>query len=715
MKPPKAAPKIGRVKIGDALPRVEDDALIQGLGQYVDDIDIGPALTVNFYRSTSATGTIESIEVADALEIEGVEAIFTGVDVASIGKLAVNPMLEHMAELDYPILSPGELKAVGEPIAAILSTTGTAGLDAIDSIYVEINQESTPRASLEDAADSAPALHQQWQDGDPSVLEMSNWRQVSTEIQHPRLAPSPMENRAIAVRYNPADDSLTVYHSTQTPHRARSELARMIGIPIEKIRVIAPDVGGAFGMKASLYPEEVFTVWAAWDQKTSTKWISTRNEDLLSATHGRGLKTKGTLYFDEEGYFKGLTANVEAPLGHWLPNSAAIPAWNAARMLPGPYNIDTYHLTTNGRSLNTGPVGIYRGAGRPEAITLLERLVDMAARSLNMNPVEIRQKNLLPAAALPTKRASGADLDSGDYRALLQRLVEETGYPTKKETSPPGTLKGTGLSFYVEPCGRGWESASVTLHTDGTVSAETGGSSQGHGRETAFRQILSDILDIEFDKIALKHGDTESCPEGIGALASRSTAIGGSALKIAAEEALAKAGGALPPTEEITISLRYENEGEAWGYGAYLAEISIDEMTGQLTVDHITCLDDAGTIINPTMVEGQIMGGIAQGIGEATMEQILYSEDGQLITGSLMDYAMPRASDMPSLSISKFQTPSPNNLLGAKGVGEAGTIAAPVAILNAAYDALEDYGVTDLQMPLTSEKIWRAMNDRREG
>jgi len=493
----------------------------------------------------------------------------------------------------------------------------------------------------------------------------------------------------------------------------------MLSIPLEKIRVIAPDVGGAFGMKASLYPEEVFTVWAAWQQKSSTKWISTRNEDLMAASHGRGLITEGTLYFDNDGHFKGLTADVQAPLGPWLPNSAAIPAWNAARMLPGPYHIENYQLSTNGRSLNTAPVGIYRGAGRPEAITLLERLVDLAAQELNMDPVQIRRKNLLPPSALPTNRPTGASLDSGDYAALLDSLVDKSDYHTLRglaESNPtPGILKGVGLSFYVEPCGRGWESASVTLHSNGTVSAQTGGSTQGHGRQTAFRQILSDLFKVNFEDITLSVGDTETCPEGIGALASRSTAIGGSALKKAAEEVIAKAGGALNPPEDITVTLRYENDGEAWGYGAYLAEISIDEATGQLTVDHITCVDDAGTIINPAMVEGQIMGGIAQGLGEATMEQVLYSEDGQLITGSFMDYAIPRASDMPALSITKFQTPSPNNLLGAKGVGEAGTIAAPVAILNATYHALRGYEVKDLQMPLTSEKIWRAMNDRREG
>jgi len=295
----------------------------------------------------------------------------------------------------------------------------------------------------------------------------------------------------------------------------------------------------------------------------------------------------------------------------------------------------------------------------------------------------------------------------------LDTLVEKSNYLTLKHTieteKSSDTLNGLGLSFYIEPCGRGWESASVTLHPNGHISAKSGSSSQGHGRSTAFRQILSDVFETDIEKITVEFGNTDTCPEGIGALASRSTSIGGSALLKAAQEVLAKSKNNSEATEDISVTLRYENDGEAWGFGAYLAEVSIDRMTGQLSVNHITCVDDAGTLLNPMMVEGQIIGGIAQGVGEALMEQIVYSPDGQLVTGSLMDYALPRASDMPKLSISKQETPSPNNLLGAKGVGEAGTIAAPVAILNATYHALRDFDAHDLQMPLTSEKIWRAM------
>lgn len=717
--PSPSAPRIGPVKLGASVHRKEDHDLVTGQGQYVSDIDIGPFLHVTFARSSVAAGKITAIDVDDARPLEDIAAIVTGTEVADLGDLAVNPILETMHIPAYPVLAQESVYAVGQPIAAILSKTAIAGLDAVDLINADIEPSIDAAISLNQLNDTTPAdIEQCWTADDVDEVFKDAAHIVTAEIDHPRLAPSPMENRAIAVQYHPNTDSVTVYLSSQTPHRARTELTQILKTDVTKIKVISPDVGGAFGLKASLYPEEVFTCWAALHFKQSVKWISTRNEDLLTASHGRGLKTRGELAFNEDGKFLGLKASVRAPLGHWLPNSAAIPAWNAVRMLPGPYNIDSISLETRGFCLNTGPVGIYRGAGRPEAITLMERLVDKAANKLGMDPVALRLKNLLTPDQLPRKNIADAELDSGDYPKLLNKLVEVANYPTLKsrieQFNEPDKLKGLGISFYVEPCGRGWESAAVTLHPNGKITASTGGSTQGHGRETAFTQILSDLFGIDFDDITILHGNTETCPEGIGALASRSTAIGGSALLKAGQEVLEKANGNLTPGADITAYVRYENDGEAWGYGAYLAEITIDASTGQLTIDKITCLDDAGTLINPMLVEGQIMGGIAQGIGEALMEEIHYSDDGQLLTGSFMDYAMPRASDMPDLSITKIQTPSPNNLLGAKGVGEAGTIAAPIAILNAVHHALRQFETKNLQMPLLSEKIWRVMQQPKK-
>ncbi len=706
----------GKFAIGTSPRRLEDDRLIQGKGCFADDVALDDPLYVTFLRSTSAHGRLEEPDLSEAKASAGVVAIYSGKDVTHLGDLAVNPILDHVAPPPYPVLASEKVEAIGQPIAGILASSPTAGLDAAELIYADI-EDLPPKLPFEKSDEATPAISQSWASGEPETVFEKADHTVSVDIEHPRLAPSPMENRAIAVDYDTTANQAVVYIASQTPHRARQELSRILDIPKKNIRVISKDVGGAFGMKASLYPEEVFTVWAAFQLKRSVKWTSTRNEDLLTATHGRGLRSQGRLAFDENGTFLALTADVEAPLGHWLPNSAAIPAWNAARILPGPYRIDHINATTSGRLSNTAPVGIYRGAGRPEAALLMERLVDAAARKLNMDPVEIRSRNLLAEEELPRTNMAGAVLDTGTYRAALDQLVQRSGYHSLRqsvlERRKSGELIGLGLSFYVEPCGQGWESASVTLHHNGKVTAATGSSSQGHGRETAFRQILSDSFDIPFEDISFFHGDTQDCPDGIGALASRSTAIGGSALKQAAENVLQKSGGTLFPTEDITEIVRYENVGEAWGYGCYLAEVHIDELTGMLTVDRLTCVDDAGTLINPMMVEGQIMGGVAQGIGEALMEHICYDRNGQLLTGSFMDYALPRASDMPELVIDKLKTPSPNNLLGAKGVGEAGTIGAPAAILNAALDALSPYSIDTLQMPLTSEIIWRAIQNAK--
>ncbi|MEP4193300.1 MAG: xanthine dehydrogenase family protein molybdopterin-binding subunit [Sneathiella sp.] len=694
---------------------MEDDPLIRGNGCYVDDVPLEDPLYITFLRSTSAHGTLQSMDISDALDLPDVEGIFCGDDVSGLGDLAVNKILKDMSIPPYPVLAHQTVDAIGQPIAGIAAKTAQAGLDALDLIAVDIDDKP---ASLpfHNHDPQKKALQQSWRGGDPETAFQEASHQVSVTVEHPRLAPSPMENRAIAVQYH-QEDSVTVYLSSQTPHRARKELSRILQIAPEKIQVISPDVGGAFGMKASLYPEEVFTVWTAFKLKQSVKWTSTRNEDLLSASHGRGARSRASLAFDADGTFRGLKAEIEAPLGHWLPNSAAIPAWNAARILPGPYRINDIEASTTGYLSHTAPVGIYRGAGRPEATLLMERLVEAAARKLQMDPFHIRKLNLLTTEELPRINMAGSTLDSGDYPAALERLKNSAQYDALCQKiirrRQEGDLAGLGLSFYVEPCGQGWESATVTLHPNGKVTAATGTSSQGHGRATAFRQILSEVFDLPFSEITFFQGDTNTCPEGIGALASRSTAIGGSALKQAAEQVLAKSGGSVTPAQDITVTVKYENEGEAWGYGCYLAEISIDAPTGKLTVEKLTCVDDAGTLINPMMVEGQIMGGVAQGIGEALMEQIRYDESGQLLTGSLMDYALPRANDMPDLHIEKMTTPSPKNLLGAKGVGEAGTNGAPAAILNAALDALSPYAIETLQMPLTSENIWRALQNAK--
>jgi carbon-monoxide dehydrogenase large subunit len=349
----------------------------------------------------------------------------------------------------------------------------------------------------------------------------------------------------------------------------------------------------------------------------------------------------------------------------------------------------------------------------------MERLIDEAAATIGIDPLDLRLRNLLEPRELPCKTPTGNTLDSGRYSEAVEHLKKAADYPAlianRDRRRAEGELSGVGVAFYIEPCGVGWETARVTMNPDGTVLAATGGSTQGHGRETTLAQIVADRLVVAMDAISVVHGDTETCPAGIGALASRSTAIGGSAMMSACDELLIMLQDAGDIREPITAEVKYENDGEAWGYGCYIVCLSVDASTGVPTIDSAFCVDDVGMIVNSMIVDGQIMGGFAQGVGEALLEQVIYDDDGQLLTGSFTDYALPRADDVPDLLISKLSTPSPFNALGAKGVGEAGTIGAPAAILNAAIDALRPLGVSELQMPLTSEKLWRAIRDAKKG
>ena len=459
------------------------------------------------------------------------------------------------------------------------------------------------------------------------------------------------------------------------------------------------------------------------------KWRGSRAEDLAAATHGRGARNEAALALDAEGRLLGLRARLATPLGHWLPYSAAAPARNAGRILPGPYRVAALDTRLEARTSATAAMGIYRGAGRPEAAMLMERLMDEAARQLGLDPVEIRRRNLLPAHAAPIELGSGARVDSGDYAALLDAACRHADYAglrrAQREARARGEIVGIGVALYIEPCGEGFETATVSLDPRGRIRAATGSSAQGQGRETAFAQIVAQALGVAPDLVDVVHGDTATTPAGIGALASRSTAIGGSAMWQAAEALRAKLpeaplsqaalatfaanlaarGASLP---EAFVSFR--SDGEAWSSGCCIARVSIDGDTGVPTIDALTWVDDAGVVVNPLLVEGQLHGGMAQGLGEALMEEIVYDDDGQLLTGSLMDYALPRASDVPRVSIHKQATPSPANPLGAKGVGEAGCIGVPAAIVNAVHDALSPISEDiSLDMPLTPPKIWHAL------
>ncbi|WP_144007032.1 xanthine dehydrogenase family protein molybdopterin-binding subunit, partial [Pelomonas sp. KK5] len=521
----------------------------------------------------------------------------------------------------------------------------------------------------------------------------------------------PLEPRAALFQWHGERRLMRAWLSTQTPSRAREDIAAALELMPEQVHVVATDVGGAFGGKASVFIEDLMLALAARRpdlQGRPLRWLATRGEDLLSGTHGRASRLQGRLWLDDQGGIAALDAGLQFALGHWLPFSAAAPLRNTCRILPGPYRVGALQVKAEGRLSHAAPVGIYRGAGRPEACILMERLVDEAARSRGLDPLDLRLATAWTGAELPRTLASGAWLDRCDPRALLERAAVLFDYRARRRQQAP--LTGLGIALYVEPCGQGGESVRLSALADGRFELATGATAQGQGRETAYARIAAEALGCPDDWITVVHGDTARCPAGIGALASRSTAIGGSAILAAARQLQRKLheGQVLP----CSVELFHETANEAWASGCVMLEMSIDRDTGEPRIGEIVWVDDAGVIVHPELVHGQLVGGLAQGLGQALMEQLVYDDNGQLVTGSLMDYALPRASDMPvQIAIESLPVRSAANELGAKGVGEAGCIGLPAALLNAAHDALAPLGVRELDFPLTPARLWRAMQD----
>jgi len=745
---------------GEPLCRREDARMLRGAGRYLPDLPVPDCLALAFVRSPLPRAAISGLDVEAARAAPGVVAVYTGSDVAGLPRPRVNPVLGEVDTPDMPILAEREIHAVGQPVVAVVAESEAAALDAADRIEMALGPLEPvcdPEAAV-DASTLLPGIgsnvitDRRWRSGDPGRAFAGAAITAEVVVRHPRVAPTPLECRSALALWDRTTKHLTIRCGSQTPNRAREDIARALGLRIDQVRAIAPDVGGAFGMKASIFPEDILVAYAARDLRRPVRWIASRQEDFLAAPHGRGAVCRGRMAFDASGRILALQADLIFPLGAWLTFSAFVPTWNAGRILPGPYAIDAIDIRARAVVTNTAPVGIYRGAGRPEAAMLLERLVEVGARKAGLDSLSVRQRNLVPSGSLPRARPTGTTLDFGDYRALLAKTLVLADYERarsgQRRRRDRNELVGLGWSLYVEPCGQGWESASVTLGRDGRFTVATGSSTQGQGRETAFAQIAARELGVSHDAIDVVHGDTATTPTGIGALASRSVAIGGSAVQQAARTLIEKARAvaaallAVEPSSLVCVdggfrvaggpdrasawnhiaasapeSLRaeaiYTADGEAWGCGCCCAQVSVDGLTGQVELERLWYVDDAGTVVNPRLVDGQIAGGIAQGIGETLLERIVYDADGQITTASLMDYALPRADDMPALRLERMCTPSAFNTLGAKGVGEAGTIGAPPAILNAVLDALAPLGVQHIDIPLTPERVWRAMRDAR--
>ncbi|WP_306887579.1 xanthine dehydrogenase family protein molybdopterin-binding subunit [Amorphus orientalis] len=740
--------------LGRSVLRREDTRLTTGRGTYVDDLRPDGCLFLAFARSPYGCGPIRSVDCAEARALDGVVAVFTADDLGDLGVNAINPLAETIVEAPFEVLARERVSAAGQAVAAVVATSEAIARDAALLIEIDVDPEPVlePGQGPQSVANSVVA-------GDADAAFAGADHVVAVRLQHSLVAPTPMEPRAVLAVWE--DGRLTAWCSTQTPYRVREDLARILGLGLDAVRVIAPDVGGAFGGKASIYPEDVMVAFAARALGAPVKWCAQRGEDMLAASHGRGATSTAEMAFSADGKALALKADLVFQQGHWMTYSAVVPSINALRILPGPYAIGDLALTSRAHMTNRAAVGIYRGAGRPEAALLLDRLMDEGARACALDPIEVRRRNLIASDVLPLTTPTGANIDASDFALLLDTLEARTAYANlraeQRRRRENGEVVGIGLSLYIEPCGQGWESAEIALCRDGRLRAVTGASSQGQGRETSFAQIVAEALDADPELIEIRQGDTDDAERGLGALASRSTAIGGSAILKASEQlrariaeaaagflqcepgqvrfrpgrlfvegsagasmSLADLAGAMlggvgePEEPALAAETIYHADDEAWASGCCLAMVAIDPDTGVMTTERLVWIDDAGVVVNPLLAHGQLVGGLAQGLGEALLEQLVYDEDGQLLTGSFMDYAMPRADDVPPVEIDKIETRSEANALGAKGVGEAGCIGVPAALFNAAADALAPFGAHDLQMPLTSEKLWRAMRQAPE-
>jgi carbon-monoxide dehydrogenase large subunit len=750
--------------------RREDPRLLTGTGRYVDDLAPPGCLHAVFVRSPHAHARIVRLDVDAARRAQRVVAIVTGEDVAHLPAMPVNRAIPDMKVPPHPLVALGHVRAAGVPVVAVVAESVEAARDAAELVDVEYEPLPATVEPEEALAASAPLLfpdiegnrsfRRVLRQGDLAAAFATAAHRVSLRVAQSRIAAVPIEPRAVLAAFDTLTEELTLWVSCQAPFRIRAEVARLLGVPESRVRVIAPDVGGGFGVKSGPYREEIVLAWLAPRLKRPIKWIATRGEDMVTTTHARGAVCEGELALDADGRILALRARVLAPLGSALMNAAAGSPWNHARLLPGAYVVPACEIEVSGALTTTTPLAAYRGAGRPEACFFIERLMDTASRVVGLDPAEIRRRNLIAADAFPFRTVTGQVYDSGDYPQALRRALDTADYPAlrrvQEERRRRGELVGIGLTSYVEPCALGWESGSLKVERSGKVTAITGSSAHGQGHETTFAQVVADHLGVSPDDVSVVHGDTRSGPEGFGTFGSRSVALGGGALarvsaevaekgrRIAAKlleaaaddvakvpggfqvvgvpqrrvtwtqvAAAAYAGGASLPAGEtpgLEATVYFDPQGEVWSFGAVVAVVSIDRETGRATVEKLVWVDDAGTVINPLLAEGQLHGSLAQGLGQILMERIVYDADGQLLTGTLMDYAVPRADDVPPVLIEKMHTPSPRNPLGAKGLGEAGCIAMPPAIVNAVVDALSPFGITHLDMPLTPERIWAALD-----
>jgi aerobic carbon-monoxide dehydrogenase large subunit len=776
----------GRALFGSSIKRREDPRLITGKGIFTDDLKLPGMTYAQFVRSPFAHARILSIDASRARAHPGVAAVFTGQDLkaAGVNSIPVGWLLPDIKVGSRMPLAVGKARHVGEPVAVVIADSPYIARDASELVDVEY-EELPAVVEATDALDAATLVHDDapgnrafhWTIGDPAATNAAfagAAHVVRQRLVNTRLMPVAMEPRACLASFGSATGELTLWVTSQNPHVHRLIMgAFVLGIPEHKFRVIAPDVGGGFGSKIFIYHEEVVCSWASKAIGRPVKWTATRSESFLTDSHGRDHVTDAELALDENGNMLGLRVKTVANLGASLSLFApAIPTYLYGTLLAGVYKTPAIYAEVDGVYTNTTAVDAYRGAGRPEACYLLERLMDLAARELGMDPVDLRRRNFISAESFPYQTPVALVYDSGNYAPTLDKALSLLDYPHMREEQErmraEGRYLGIGFSTYIEACGIApsqvvgslgaqaglWESGQVRIHPTGKVTVFTGSHSHGQGHETTFAQLVASELGCGVEDVDVVHGDTGMVPMGMGTYGSRSAAAGGSALHMSLQKIKTKAkkiaAHLLEASEEdieydegkffvrgspdrakglADISLAaylahnlpqgmepgleatsfFDPPNFTFPFGTHIAVVEVERSTGLVKLVRYVAVDDVGNVINPMIVDGMLHGGIAQGVGQALFEHAAYDDNGQLLTASLLDYAIPKADRLPSFELDRTVTPSPVNPLGVKGAGEAGTIASTPAVANAVIDALSPFGITHIDMPLTPARLWQAM------
>ena len=775
---------------GSSVERREDRSLLTGEAKFTDDL-LPDAAHLAILRSQYAHATIEDVDTSAAEARDDVIAVFTGADIEETGIPNAIPtawMLPGLVTPQYKIMATDKVRHTGDAVAAVVAEdryAARAALDDIEVSYERLDAVTTPDEAVDadvtvhdDAPDNV-AFDFELGDADAVDAAFEDADTVSTvELTQPRIVPNPVEPRAAAAEYEPGTNELTVWMTSQNPHLHRMLMSTAsLGHPEHKLRIVAPEVGGGFGNKIYHYPDEAITAWCAKQLGQAVKWQATRTEDFVAGSHGRDHVTEAEMALDDDGTIRGLRVETHAGMGaHLLQFATATPSYLYATILSGEYDIPAIHCRVVGAFTNTAPVDAYRGAGRAEGIYVLERLLDVAADDLDVDPAEIRRQNLVPADEFPFETAVALVYDSGEYERAMDRALEIVDYEALREEQAEaredGRYIGIGMANFVESAGLspskaagelgavagGWEAGVVRFHPSGKVYVSVGSADQGQGHRTTMAQVAAEELGIPLDDVDVVEGDTDEVPQGMGTYGSRSGPVGGGAVATSARKVVDKARAiaahqlevseddiefedgefqvAGAPDRSIGIQALamqaytahdipdgmepgleatsyYDPANFTFPFGTHVAVVEVEPETGEVEVQRYVAVDDCGEQINPMIVEGQIHGGIAQGVGAALMEAAEYDDNGTLVTGSLTDYSLPHAHDLPDFETESTVTPSPHNPIGVKGVGESATIAGTPTIVNAVVDALEPFDVDHLDMPITDERVWRAM--RPEG